>query len=155
MNGKLTQRWTQSTLFFPKSGHFFWFPKKTRVASPLLSSSGPVSVAEYASISLDMTKYYWKCLTKLFWLCQGSEFAWSSYMFDRLLKMPRVLNKPGFRIWHGCICKGYAEFQICLIMAPDAPIMPKHDSICLNVPHYARARLNIAEYPWLYLKMPK
>ena len=70
------------------------------------------SVAEYASVSLSMPKYPWKCLNKLFWLCQGFDYAWSSYMFDRLLKMPRVLNKPRFWIWHGCICKGYAGFRI-------------------------------------------
>ena len=50
---------------------------------------------------------------------------------------PRVLNKPGFWIWHGCLRKGYSEFQICLIMAPYASIKPEQASICLNVPEYA------------------
>ena len=29
-----------------------------------------------------------KCLKKLFWLCQSFEYSPSSYMFDRLLKIP-------------------------------------------------------------------
>ena len=100
----------------------------------------PVSVAEYASISLNMPKYSWKRLNKLFWLCQSSEYACSSYMFGRLLKMPPVLNKPGFWIWYACICKGYAEFRIHLIMAPYASITPE----------YAWTWLNIPECSWMY-----
>ena len=79
-----------------------------------------VIVAEYASISLNIPNYHWKCLNKLFWLYQGSGYAWPSYMFNRLLKMPQVLHVPGFWIWHSCICKGYAEFD--------------YTSICLNNP---------------------
>ena len=45
----LTQRWTQSGLFFLKSGHFFRFSKRVGEASPVPSSYTPVSVAEYAS----------------------------------------------------------------------------------------------------------
>ena len=37
---------------------------------------------------LNMPKYPWKCLNKLLWLFPGSEYAWSSYILDRLLKMP-------------------------------------------------------------------
>ena len=107
----VTQRWTQSGPFYPNWGHFFRFSKKTGEASSLPFSCVPVSVAEYASISLNMPKYHWKCLNKLF-LYQGSEYSWSSDKFDRLLKMPRVLNKPGLWIWHGYICKGYAEFHL-------------------------------------------
>ena len=103
---------TQSGPFFPKSGNF------------LLPSWTPVSVAEYASISLNMSKYPWKWLNKLFWPYQGSEYACSSYMFGIILKMPSVLNKPGFWTWHGCICKGYTEFRICLILAPYVSITP-------------------------------
>ena len=126
----VTQRWTQSGLSFPKSRHFFWFLKNAGETSLLPLSHTLESVAEYASMSLNMPKYPWKCLNKLFWLCYGSEYAWSSYMFDNLLKMPRLLNKPGFWIWYGCICKGYAVLRICLIMAP---------------------RLNNA---WIWLNMP-
>ena len=49
----LTQRWTQSQPFFKKSGHFFEFQKGQRRPPP---SCAPVSVAEYASISLNMSK---------------------------------------------------------------------------------------------------
>ena len=104
----LTQRWKQSEPFFQKSGIFCRFSKRAGEVSPLPLSCAPVSVTEYASVSLNIPKYPWKYLNKLFWLCQGSEYAWSSYIFDRLLKMPPVLNKPGFWIWHSCICKGYA-----------------------------------------------
>ena len=82
----------------------------------------PVSVAKYASTFLNIPQHLWKCLNKMFWFCQGSKHAWLSYMFDKLLKMPQ----PEFWIWHGCICKGYTEFQICLIMAPYTSVMPEN-----------------------------
>ena len=96
-----------------------------------------------------MPKYLWKCLIKLFWLFQGSQCGWSSFMMDKPLKMPRVGNNPGFWIWHGCICKRYTEFRICMIMAPYISIMPEYDSICLNVQQYIRTRLNITECLWI------
>ena len=88
----LTQRWSQSGLFFPKSGNRFRFSKRSGEASSLSFSCAFVSEVEYASISLNIPKHPWKCLNKLFWLCQGSEYAWSFGMFSRLLTMPRVLN---------------------------------------------------------------
>ena len=107
----ITQIWTQSRPFFPKSGRFFQFSKKVWEASPLPPSGAPVSVAIYTSISLNMSKYPWKCLNKLFWLCYGSRYVWSSYMFENSwmsLNMPknawkncsnyaRVLNMPWCR----------------------------------------------------------
>ena len=90
------------------------------------------------SISLNMPKYLRKCLNKLFWLCYSSKYAWTSYIFDRLLKLSRILNKPGFWICHSCICKSYAEFQIFLTMSP-----------------YASISLNISEYCWMSLDMPE
>ena len=68
---------------------------------------GTWTVVKYASISLNISKYPWKSLNKLFWLCQGSEYAWSSYMFDRLFKMRRVLNVLRFWLWHVYICNSY------------------------------------------------
>ena len=150
----LTQRCTQLGPFFPKSRHFFQF-QKVGIGTPSPPCWAPMIGAEYASISLNMPKYSWKCLNKLFWLCQGSEYAWLPYMFDRLLKIPRVLNKPGFWIWDGCICKGYTEFRICLIMAPYTSIMPEYSSIYLNDPQYPWTWLNIAERLWLCLKIPE
>ena len=55
----------------------------------------------YLGIFRDINAYY-----------QGSEYAWSSYMFDRILKIPRVLNVSEFWTWHGYICKGYTEFYV-------------------------------------------
>ena len=97
---------------FPNSRHFLIFKKVQGRPSP--SSCVPVSVAEYTAISLNIPKCWWKCLNKLLWWCQGSAYAWSSYMFDRLLKMFPVLNVSGFRIWHSCMCNGYTEFWISL-----------------------------------------
>ena len=112
---------------------------------PSRPSCTPTSVAEYASISLNRPKYPWKCLNELFWLCQGFEHTWSSYILDRILKTLRVLNKQGVWIRHGCIFTRYTEFRICLIMAPYASIMPEYASICLNM----------AEYCWMSLNMPE
>ena len=111
----------------------------------------PVSVVEYASISLNMPKYRWKCLNKLCCLCQGSEHAWWSYMFDRLLKMALVVNKLGLWIWHSCICNGYLEFQIFLILAPYASVMPEYASLFLNMAEYCWMSLNIPENAWINL----
>ena len=106
-------------------------------------------MAQYVSISLNMPKYPWKWLNKLFWLCQSSEYACSFYMYSKLLKMPEtfedVLNKPGFWIWQGCACKGYAEFRICLIIAPYASVTPE----------YALMSFNMSEHGWIFLNAPE
>ena len=136
---------------FPKWEHFFQFSKRVREASPLLPSYAPVSVAEYALLFLKMPKYPWKYLNKLFWLCQGPEYAWTSYMFDWLLKMPPVLNKLGFWIWHGCICKPYAEFR----MSNCGSIHLNNPWICLNMPYCPSICLNMTDYCWMSLNIPE
>ena len=83
------------------------------------------------------------------WICQGIEYTRSSYIFNRLLKIPRVLNKPGFWIWQVCICEGYAEFGICLIMATYASIMPEYASVSLNMAEYWCMSLNMPENAWI------
>ena len=140
MNGEFHSKMDTIRAFLSKIRIlFFRFSKKAGESSPLLLSCVPVSVADYASISLNMPENPWKCLNKLFWLCQDSEHAWSSYMFDRLLEMP-VLNKQGSE--YGTFV--YArDTQICRF-----PNMPEYASICLNVHQYALAKLNIAECPW-------
>ena len=124
---KSTQKWTQSRPFFPKSGHFCRFSKSAGLTSPLSPSCALVSVAEYASISANMPKYSWKCLNKLFWLCQGSEYAWSSYMLDRLLKMPWVLNKPVFWIFSLNLYQVLSRFLIIStvrhVLYDDSPLI--------------------------------
>ena len=92
-----------------------------------------------------------KCLNTLFWLCYSSEYAWWFYMFKKLLKMPRVLNVPGFWIWYGCISKGYTEYWICLSMAQYASKMSEYVWICLNVPKYAWTGWNC----WMSMNMPE
>ena len=54
----LTQGWTQSGPFFQKLGPFIRFLKRLEEAFPLpLPLCAPVSMAEYASISMNMPKY--------------------------------------------------------------------------------------------------
>ena len=147
---------TTKTFFFPNQGFFTQFSKKRRWGLPHSPppSYVPVSVAEYGSEFLNIYKYPWNCLKKPFWLSQGAEYAWSSYMFEKLLNMPQVLNMPGFWIWHCCICKDYTEFWISLNMAQYASTMPEYVSICLDVPQYDWPWLNIDECYWTCLKMP-
>ena len=98
----LTERWTHSTFIFPKSRQFFFIFQKSRggLHTPLLVDH--LCVAEYASISLNITKCPWKCWNKLFftralnmpdhltcmagcwrclvfWMCQDSEYAMAAY----------------------------------------------------------------------------
>ena len=79
------------------------------------------SVVEYASKSLNIPKYPWKCLNKLFWLFQGSEYSCLSYVFDRLLKMPWVLNVPRF---NASVTQSHKCGSLCLNNA----------WICLSIP---------------------
>ena len=58
------------------------------------------------------------------------------------------LNKSGFSIWHGYICKGYAEFRICLIMAPYASIMPEYVVMSFNMATHNWILTNVPEYGW-------
>ena len=92
---------------------FSIFKKRQGGFSLLPPNCAPVSVAEYASTSLNIPQYTGKHLNKLFWLFHDSEYAWSSYMFNRFLKMPQILNVLWFWIWHGCTCKSYKEFWRC------------------------------------------
>ena len=95
-------------------------------------------------------KYPWKWLNELFWLYQGSEYTWLSYMFVRLLKMLLVLNLSVSWIWHGYICRGYTEFWICLNMAQYASIMPEYALMSLNMSEHG-ILLNVPEFAWKYL----
>ena len=61
--------------FLSKIRTLFSIFKKGRGDLPSSPSWAPVSVTEYASISLNMLKYPWKNLNKLFWLCLGSKYA--------------------------------------------------------------------------------
>ena len=113
-----------------------------------LPSCMPVSVKEYPSKFLNIPKCPWKCLNQLFWLCPGSEYAWSPYMFNRLLKIPQILIVPGLWIWLISICKCYisiCKFRICLKM-PEYVLMPfnmlDHGWMLLNVHGYACKCLN-------------
>ena len=116
--------------FFPESGNFF------------LPSCAPVNVAEYASVSLNMLKYPWKWLNELFWICQGFKYAYSSYMFGRLLKMPPVLSKPRFWIWHGCVFE-YVWLWLHTLQER------------LNMPQCALMSFNVREPGWIFLNVPE
>ena len=83
--------------FLSKIRTLFWFSKRTGEAShfPLVAHQCPWICLIYP----------WKCLNKLFYASALNMLDHLSYIFDRLLKMPRVLNMPRFWIWHGCIYK--------------------------------------------------
>ena len=97
----LSQRWKQSGLFIPKSRHLFQFSKRAGEASPL-------PLVLHLWVSLNMHQYPWISLISLKMLEETVLNMPGLTGFDRLLKVHQVLNKPGFWIWHGYICKGYA-----------------------------------------------
>ena len=102
---------------------------------------------------LNMHQHLWislNILEKTILTMSGLWNSSSSYMFNRLLKMPQILNVPGFWIWYGCVSKGYTEFWICLNMAQYASIMPE----CLNMLQCPSICTNMAEYCWMSLNMP-
>ena len=70
-------------------------------------------------------------------------------MFDKFLKMPQVINNPGFSIWHCCICKRYREFWIRLIITPYTSILPEYSSMSFNMPQYGWILFNVLEYDWI------
>ena len=146
MNGKRNPKINTIRAFFPKTRTLFWFSNKGRGNLPLSSSWMPVNVVEYASISLNIHKCPWKCLNKLFWLSQDSEYVWSSYMFDRHLKMAQVLNVPGLWIWLA---------QLYMQGLHRVPNMAQYASVWLHVPQYVWTWQNIIECLWIYLKMPE
>ena len=93
-----------------------------------------------------MPKYPWKCLKKLFWLCQGSEYAWWTDRFDRLLRIPEVLKSHCFLNMSHLFME---EFWICLFMAPYALIMPQYALMCFHMPEHDWILLNGPEYVWI------
>ena len=119
MNKKSNPNIDKIRVFFSKIRVFFSiFEKKSRGSFPLSST-----LVSRLWVWMNKHRYLWISLNILnnpsiiLWLRWGSEYTWSSDMFDWLLKMRRVLNRLEFWSWHGCICKGYAEFSICLNMA--------------------------------------
>ena len=60
-----------------------------------------LNIPQYAwswVVLLNVPKYARECLNKLLWLCQGSQYVSSFYIFDKVLNMPEALNKSRFRI---------------------------------------------------------
>ena len=119
MNKKSNPNIDKIRVFFSKIRVFFSiFEKKSRGSFPLSST-----LVSRLWVWMNKHRYLWISLNILnnpsiiLWLRWGSEYTWSSDMSDWLLKMRRVLNRLEFWSWHGCICKGYTEFSICLNMA--------------------------------------
>ena len=80
LNRKFYPKMDTIRAFFPKIRTLFlifrkwqWRPTPTPPPPPP-PSCAPVSVAEIASISLNIPKYPWKCLNKLFGLSQDPEY---------------------------------------------------------------------------------
>ena len=122
----LTQRWTESGLFSARR-------------------CMPVSVDEYASVSLNMTKYPWKCLHNVLtmpglWICL--------VIILIQLGFEDALGSKCDRIWQGCICKCYTDLWIWLDMV-------QYASICLNLHQYALMSLNMTEHGLTLLNVPE
>ena len=111
MNGKFNPNIVTIKTFFVQSQRIYLHFQK-RAGETL-----PLPLVAHLWVWLNKDQYPWISLNILenSWKCHSSEYAWSSYGFNRLLKMPRVLNVTGFWMWHGCICKDYREFSKCLI----------------------------------------
>ena len=144
LSWKCNAKMDTNRAFFPK--HFFWFSKKGRGGLPFTPSCAPVGVAEYALITLSITKYPLKMLEKTvlimpgLWIYliilrvpQAFEDAWGS-------KCARVLN----------MMRLYMQGLHRILNITEYASMYQH----LNLPRYALKTLNVAEYFWKSLKMP-
>ena len=127
----LTQRWTPIGSF-SKIRTLFYFQKSAGGALP-----------QYPPISLNILEN-----GKLFWLCQGCEYAWSSYMFHRILKILGGSRCARVLKWHSFIFKGHTEAWIWSNMVQCASIMPHYALISLTVPEYGWILLNVPEFAW-------
>ena len=139
----LTQGWTQWGPCLLNQENFFDFQKRAGKAfaiSPVFAHlSVWLNLHQYPWISLNILENAW---TNCSDYVHRNYFSRVLNMTDHLacstlLKMPCVLNVSGFWIWHGCICKGYAEFWILLNIAQYASIMPGYVAVCFNVPQCA------------------
>ena len=130
----LTQRWTKSGYFFPKSMYFFYFHKRAVeiTSSPLVAR---------LRAWLNIHQYPWISLNIL-------ENAWMSVFYVRVLNMPDYFTcLTVFWMWHGCICKGYTDLRnMSKLNMPQYTLMslsmPEHGEILLNDPKYTGKYLN-------------
>ena len=120
--------------FLSKIRTVFWFSKRAGEAFHLLLSCAPVSMAEYASISLNMPKYPWKSLNKLFWLPGlGICMIISPLYMQRLRRFPNMSDYYSIRRNNAWICLN----------------MPQCPSICLSMSEYCWMSLNMPENAWI------
>ena len=110
--------------FFVKLGHFFGFSKREGEATALFPSYGPVSLAEYASVSLDIAKYL-KIPRPRFWIWYG------------------CIYKGYAEFWISLIMAPCASIQRLY--------MPQYALMSPNMPENGLILLNILEYPLKYL----
>ena len=90
-------------------------------------------------ICINISKYPWKRLNKLFWLCQNSKYAWSPYIFNKLWKVPQILNMPGL----------YKQQELHRV-----PNISENGTICLTMPEwpqYSLTSLKMLEHSWMFL----
>ena len=128
----LTQWWTQSGPFFPKSGLYF---QKGQGKHPF---SSLVVGHEYASVSLNMPKYIWKCSNKLFWPCQMIILHVRQAFEDACgSKKARVLNMA----------------RLCMQGLRRVLNMSDYGSICFKNAWYASVNLNVLQYAWTWLSI--
>ena len=96
-----------------------------------------------------MPKYNWKCLNELSWLYESCEYAWSSYMLNRLLKMSQVYISQGFE--YGTVVYVYAR----VTQSSELWLWFQTPQKCLNMPQYALISLNMPGHGWILLNIPE
>ena len=89
---------------------------------PLSSLVARLSVVEYALTSLNMPKYPWKCLNKLFWLCQSSEICLVTIHVHQALE-----DASGFKY-----ARVHNIAQLYMQGLPRVLNLSDYDSICLR-----------------------
>ena len=89
---------------------------------------------------------------KLFSLCQGFEYAWSSYLFNRPLKMPCILNVSEFWIYQSSGTVLHARVMHRVLNKSEYGSACACDAwTCLNMAECPYSR----KYAWKYLFIKK
>ena len=145
--------WTQSRPFFPKSIHFFQFLKMAGDASLLPVSCAPLGVFKYTLISLNI-EYAYISSKMLEYTVLTMQGLWICLIIWHIRQAFGDASKSKYEYSTVVYVRVAQSFEY-LIMAPYASIMLEYASVCLNAPQYVWTWLNIAECPWICLKMPE
>ena len=107
----------------------------------------PVSVTEYASISLKniLAKSWINCSDYVKTLNMHDHLTCSTDFWRWLRFSISQSSEYGTVVYF----KGYAEFRICLTMAPYASLIPEYILMFLNMPEHGWILLHVPEYAWI------